>query len=168
MPSCHYPLFARLRFYTYPLPQGKSISVNALFKVVAFPLSMYDYSMFWILPTLRAVQGCFPLDASFHKTLPPCEFPCSWFIRRCQDLNDFHHTLVWDFAFLLIIYINHMKIFSSFDNLPYYQGSRCSAQTKLYKILSNKILNYTMRFGWLVLLYRTSRLQDFSFHHWYW
>ena len=43
-------------------------------------------------------RGANPLDASFHKTLPPCEFPCSWFIRRCQDLNDFHHTLVWDFA----------------------------------------------------------------------
>ena len=44
-------------------------------------------------------RGANPLDASFHKTLPPCEFPCSWFTRRCQELNVFHHTLVWVFAF---------------------------------------------------------------------
>ena len=43
-------------------------------------------------------RGANLLDASFHKTLQPCEFPCSWFIRRCQDLNVFHFLTDWVFA----------------------------------------------------------------------
>ena len=113
--SCHYPLIA----------VNGSTLIHSSKKSLLATLPWLKWWRFhcWYKDTLcsKFPQPCElyvvakPLGASFHKTFPPCEFPCSWFIWRCQDLNDYLLIPVWVFAKMFCI-IYHNNNFS-FDTV---------------------------------------------------